>query len=247
MGIFTQSTEKKRVKEIQQEAKELTKELVSRGMDKRAVKNYMDVLEGLVLAAALQREAYIESKKRMASVQIIIEALLVDIMEMEPEKVRRELARLTVKMTDIFHECTIRKDDLDFSSTYDYINRATKEYEGTQRLMLQSELENLLHMVSEVEEWEEPDFCALALFCQYGPREDLADIENSQRNEMLLRYYKGQFWDDFEKELVAVKMTERVENWIEEQVKGDKVYMPHNSSPLPEIVPFFSPFYFISF
>jgi len=86
---------------------------------------------------------------------------------------------------------------------------------------LQSELENLLYIVGEIEEWEEPDFCALALFCKYGHREDLADIENSQRNEMLLRYYKGQFWDDFEKELAAVKMTERVEKWIEEKVKQE--------------------------
>lgn len=221
MGIFTQSAEKKREKEIQQEAKELTKELVSRGMDKRTAKHYMEVLEGLILAAVLQRDAYIESKKRMATAQIVIEALLVDITERESAKVRGELARLAVNLTDIFHECTIRKDDLDFASTYAYINRAAREYEGSQHLMLQSELENLLHMVAEVDEWEEPDFCALALFCKYGPREELADIENSQRNDMLLRYYEGQFWDDFEKELATVMMTERVKNWIDEKVKKE--------------------------
>ena len=221
MGIFGQSAEKKREKEIQQEAKELTKELIYRGMDKRAAKNYMEVLERLVIAAVLQRDAYMESKKRMAAGQEMIEALLEDITEKEPAKVRGELARLAVNLTDIFHECTIRKDDLDFASTYSYINRAAGEYEGAHRLMLQSELENLLHMVGEIEEWEEPNFCALALFCKYGHREDLADIENSQRNEMLLRYYKGQFWDDFEKELVTVKMTEQVEKWIEEKVKQE--------------------------
>lgn len=221
MGIFGQSAEKKREKEIRQEAKELTKELINTGMDKRAAKNYMEVLEELVVAAGLQRDTYIESKKRMAAGQEIIEALLQDITEKEPAKVRGELARLAINLTDIFHECTIRKDDLDFASTYSYINRAAGEYEGSHRLMLQSELENLLHMVAEIEAWEEPDFCALALFCKYGHREDLADIENSQRNEMLLRYYKGQFWDDFEKELAAVKMTERVEKWIEEKVKQE--------------------------
>jgi len=221
MGIFSQNAEKKREKEIQQEARELTKELISSGMDKRAAKNYMEVLESLVIAAVSQRDAYIESKKRMATGQVIIEKMLEDITEKEPAKVRGELARLAVNLTDIFHECTIRKDDLDFASTYDYINRATREYEGAHRLMLQSELENLLHMISEIEEWEEPDFCALALFCKYGPREDLADIENSQRNEMLLKYYKGQFWDDFEKELATVRMTERVGKWIEGKVKQE--------------------------
>lgn len=221
MGIFTQIVEKKKEIEIQKEVKQLTKELINAGMDKRSVKNYMEILGNLVFAAIMQRDIYRESKKRMTEVQISIEALLADITEMKSEKVRRDLERLTVKMTGIFHECTIRKDDLDFASTYDYINQAAIEYESDQRLMLQSELENLLHMISEIVEWEEPDFCALALFCKYGAREELADIANSQRNDMLLSYYKGQFWDDFEKELAAINMTERIEMWIEKKVKKE--------------------------
>ena len=223
MGIFAQIAEKKREREIQKEAKELTKELISCGMDKRSAKNYMEMLGNLVFAAIMQRDIYRESKKCMAEVQNIIEVLLANITEMKSEKVRRDLERLTVKMTGVFHECTIRKDDLDFASTYDYINQAAIEYESDQRLMLQSELENLLHTISEIVEWEEPNFCALALFYQYGSREELADIENGQRNEMLIKYYKGQFWDDFEKELSAIGMTERVEMWIEKKVKkGEK-------------------------
>ena len=222
MGIFGQSVEKKREKEIRQEAKELTKELVNAGMDKRAAKNYIEVLQELMVEACFQRDAYVESKKRMAAGQAIIEELLNDIAEKDPAKVRGELARLAIDLTDIFHECTIRRDDTDFATTYAYINKATKEYEGANRLMLQSELENLLHMVGEIAEWEEPDFCALAIFCKYGKRNDLADIENSQRNEMLMRYYRGQFWDDFEKELVNVGMNERVTKWIDEKVKGEE-------------------------
>lgn len=221
MGLFGQSAEKKREKEIRQEAKELARELTNAGLDKRAVKNYLDVLQELMIAACLQRDAYVTSKKRMTAGLVIIEELLNDIAGKEPAKVRGELARLAIDLTDIFHECTIRKDDLDFASTYTYINRATKEYDGTNRLMLQSELENMEYMIGEIVEWEEPDFCALALFCKYGNRDDLADIENGQRNEMLLRYYKGQFWDDFEKELAAAGMVERVHNWIEEKVKQE--------------------------
>ena len=221
MGIFGQSAEKKREREIRQEIKELARELINAGMDKRAVKNYLDVLQELVLAACLQRDAYVTSKKRMSAGLLIIEELLADIAAKEPAKVRGELARLAIDLTDIFHECTIRKDDLDFASTYTYINRATKEYDGSNRLMLQSELENMEHMIGEIVEWEEPDFCALALFCKYGNRDDLADIENGQRNGMLLRYYNGQFWDDFEKELAVIGKVERVQNWIEEKVKQE--------------------------
>ena len=215
MGIFGQSEEKKKEKEVRQEAKGLTKELVNAGMDKNAAKNYLDVLQELVLEAQMQRDTYLTSKKRMASVLLMIEILLEDITEREPAKVRGDLARLCINLTDIFHECTIREDDMDFATTYQFIHRAAMEYEGDTRLMLQSELENLEHMIREIIEWEEPDFCALALFCKYGKREELADIENRQRNEMLLKYYRGQYWDDFEKELVSIGMLERVQNWIE--------------------------------
>jgi len=221
MGIFDQSAEKKREKEIRQDAKELAKELINAGMNKRTLKNYLDVLQELIITACQQRDAYVTSKKRMAAGLVIIEELLSDIVGKDPAQVRGELARLAIDLTDIFHECTIRKDDLDFASTYTYINRATKEYDGTNRIMLQSELENMEHMIGEIVEWEEPDFCALALFCKYGNRDDLADIENGQRNEMLLRYYRGQFWDDFEKELATIGKAERVQNWIEEKVKQE--------------------------
>lgn len=219
MGIFGQSAEKKKEKEVRQEVKGLVKELVNAGMDKNAAKNYLEVLQELVLEAQQQRDTYLISKKRMASELLIIELLLEDIAEREPAKVRVDLARLCINLTDIFHECTIREDDMDFKTTYEFLHREAKEYEGATRIMLQSELENLQHMISEIIEWEEPDFCALALFCKYGKREELADLENRQRNEMLLRYYRGQYWDDFEKELVAVGMLEQVQNWIDKTVK----------------------------
>lgn len=219
MGIFGRSAEKKRAKAIHQEAKELMKELVNAGMDKRTVKNRLEVLEELAAAACTQRENYIESKKRMASGQMIMENLLDEIAGKEPGKVREQLTKLAGELSDVFHECTIRKDDKDFVTTYTYISRAAKEYEGTDRLMLQSELENLLHLVKEVIEWDEPDFCALAFFCKYGNRAELPDIENCQRNEMLMQYYCEQYWDKFEKELTAAGMEKRVKEWIEEKVK----------------------------
>ncbi|MBQ8278497.1 MAG: hypothetical protein IJZ23_01480 [Roseburia sp.] len=222
MGIFGQSAEKKREKEIRQEAKDLVKELIAAGMDKNTAKNYMLVLENMMVAACAQRDVYIESKRKMALGQVIMNELLADIVQMEPVRVRERLTELAETLMDIYHECTIRMDDMDFISTHTYINKAAKTYDGTERLMLQSELENLLHMVSEIIEWEEPDFCALALFCKYGNRMDLADIENGQRNEMLMRYYRGQYWDDFERELASVGMEMRVKNWIEKKVKQEE-------------------------
>lgn len=242
MGLFGQSAEKKREKEIRQGAKELTKSLISAGMEKRTAKNAMELLQEVVLTACIQREGYCVSKRKMVSGLVFIRELLHDMQTEssvkpesvtqqeksmsqegivqieEAEKIQGQLARLVTEFADVYHECTIRKDDMDFADTYAYINRMAQEYNAADRLMLQSELENLEHMICEIAEWEEPDFCALAYFCKFGNRNELADIENSQRNDMLLQYYHEQYWDNFEKELAAVDRTESVQTWVEAQL-----------------------------
>lgn len=224
MGLFGQSAEKKREKEIRQGAKELTKSLISAGMEKHTAKNEMTLLQEVVIMACAQHDGYYVSKEKMTSGLVLIRELLHDmrtediVQTVNVEKIRSRLANLAAELTDIYHECTIRKDDMDFADTYAYINRMAQEYGVADRLMLQSELENLEHMICEIAEWEEPDFCALAYFCKFGNRSDLADIENNQRNDMLLQYYHEQYWDNFEKELTAVGRTESVRTWIEAQL-----------------------------
>ena len=182
MGLFNQSIEKKREKEIRREAKEISKELAAFGMDKKATKEYLEVFQELLIDACLQKDCYVCSKQQMAECRLLIDTLLPDIAKKEANEVCSQLKQLVVLLQGIYHECTIRRDDLDFASTYAYIKKTAQEYDGSDRLMLQSELENLLHVVEETLEWEAPDFCALACFCKYGNRSDLAEIENHQRN-----------------------------------------------------------------
>ena len=212
MGLFNQSTEKKREKEIRREAKEISKELAAFGMDKKATKEYLEVFQELLIDACLQKDCYVCSKQQMAECRLLIDTLLPDIAKKEANEVCSQLKQLVVLLQGIYHECTIRRDDLDFASTYAYIKK-------TARLMLQSELENLLHVVEETLEWEAPDFCALACFCKYGNRSDLAEIENHQRNEMIMRFYREQFWDGFERELEDCGVKERVTDWIKEKLE----------------------------
>lgn len=218
MGLFGQSAEKKREKEIRQGAKELTKSLISSGMEKRTAKNAMELLQEVVIMACVQHEGYCVSKRKMAAGLVLIREMLGEMQTKDAAQIKKCMEELAAEFTDVFHECTIRKDDMDFADTYTYINRAAKEYESADRLMLQSELENMEHMICEIIEWEEPDFCALAYFCKFGNRSDLADIENSQRNDMLLQYYHEQYWDDFETALTTVGRTESVQTWIEAQL-----------------------------
>ena len=65
MGLFNQSTEKKREKEIRREAKEISKELAALGMDKRVAKEYLEVFQELLIDACLQKDCYVYSKQRI--------------------------------------------------------------------------------------------------------------------------------------------------------------------------------------
>ena len=91
-------------------------------------------------------------------------------------------------------------------------------YNNSQCLMLQSELENLLHLLGEVRDWDEPDFCALVYFQRYGDRNELGELANCLRNEMLIRFYREKYWESFEQELKAIGMEKVVEAWIKEKV-----------------------------
>ena len=134
-------------------------------------------------------------------------------------EVRERLRKLTSVLAEVFHECTIREDDADFRMTCDYFNNIAKDYEGSQRLMLQSELENLSYLLGDILAWKEPDFLALAYFCKFGDKSKLGEFSNDQRNEMLIKYYREQYWDEFERKLLGIGKKESIENWIWKNVK----------------------------
>ena len=218
MGIFSQSIEKKREKEIKRDAKERLKELIIAGMDKALAKERIEVLTKVMIEACTQQENYHTSREHMKEAEILILTMLSDISGSEATKIKDQLKQLVEHCDHMYHECTIRKDDIDFASTYAYIKKTALEYDGSNRLMLQSELENLLHVVEETIDWETPDFLALAYFCLFGKREDLAEIENHQRNSMVLEFYKEQFWLDFETELDSCSEKAKLTSWIDKYI-----------------------------
>ena len=219
MGIFQQNSEKKREKVIHKEAKELGKDLISAGLDKKLVKDYIEELQENLLEACRLKVGYVLSKKCMEDAKALIEEQLADILTNTPEQSKELVKQLIAVLSQVYHECTIRRDDMDFASTYSYLKSTASNYDGSNRIMMQSEFENLHAMIEETLVWEEPDFYALAYFCRHGNRADLGELENNQRNEMIIRYYKEQFGDNFSRELAQVQMTEKVEHWIEEKIK----------------------------
>lgn len=215
MALFQQSVEKKREKEVRLKMKEFMKELTDAGMDKKAAKEGLEELTDILLYACILRDGYIESKKKISNSLTIIEQQLSRMQVREVSQCRALTEKLVNSLEDIFHECTIRKEDLDFASTYSYLKKAAVEYDGSNRIMLQSEFENLRYMLSETIVWAEPDFLALAYYCKHEDKENLGEMHNESRNENLYAYYEEHFYRNFIDKIAPFSMQEKLEKWID--------------------------------
>lgn len=224
MIFFWQSPEKKWEKRLKREAKELKKAMISAGAEKQWSNENLETLQEVLKDAYGLQKSYINSKKKIEDGKLQIEKLFDSLaMQSTAEKVRNQLHTLVSILQEVYHDCTIRKDDLDFASTDSYLKRSAKEYQETDRLMLQSELENLYHLLEEIAVWEAPDFCAMAYYCKHENRETLGEWENGQRNQMLLEYYESHFLNEFKEKLASIQMEGRLVGWINEkmEVKGE--------------------------
>ena len=218
MGIFGVNIEKKREKLIQKEAKVFVKKLTQAGMDRKTAKTGMEMLSSLVIEAYHQNKVYAKSKEQIAFAMMLIEKLMEEMYKKDVQNTQERLKKLASVLGAVFHECPIREDDVDFTVTCTYIKNMAAVYDNSQCFILQSELENLLHLFTEVKEWEEPNFCALVYFMKYGNRSELGELANCLRNEMMVKYYCEQYWEQFEQELAAVGMEKEIKTWIKEKV-----------------------------
>jgi hypothetical protein len=93
------------------------------------------------------------------------------------------------------HEFLISREDSEFHSTYDTILRlGTRALESSsQRLILQSEVENLQDLLRENLAKDAPDPRKLTLFYQYGTDSELAVLAPTDRLAKIERVYEARF------------------------------------------------------
>lgn len=93
------------------------------------------------------------------------------------------------------HEFLISKEDQEFHSTYDTILRlGTKALNAPdQKLLLQSEIENLLALLKENLEKEEPEIAALTFYYQFGSDQELAQLPPAEKLSKITYLYECEF------------------------------------------------------
>mgnify|MGYP000787048453 CR=1 FL=1 len=128
------------------------------------------------------------------------------------------------------HEFLVSKEDQEFHSTYDTILRLGMKAlnASDQKLLLQSEIENLLALLKENLEKEEPKIEALTFYYQLGSDQELAQLPPAEKLEKITYFYEHEFRQPilqlsnlYNTFINAVAYLERIFEMIDEPVLVD--------------------------
>jgi hypothetical protein len=131
-----------------------------------------------------------------------LERMLTGTVPMDLTEFTQILKELKRMQNSFDHEFVISKEDHEFHSTYDTILRlGVKALDSPdQRLILQSEIENLLELLRENLAKDAPDPRKLCFYYQNGTDQELAKLSPSDRLERIERTYEM----DFEKPILQL-------------------------------------------
>lgn len=136
-----------------------------------------------------------EQTKRVQEDAQLMEHMLTTAQSVDGKEFGRLLKDLRQMQNSFDHEFLVSKEDQEFHSTYDTILRlGTKALNAPdQKLLLQSEIENLLSLLKENLEKEEPKIEALTFYYQLGSDQELAQLPPAEKLEKITYFYEHEF------------------------------------------------------
>lgn len=218
MNFGERAAARRRSKNLKNELKEIKKQMLSAGCDKARLGNELKELqEAMELGDSLQTD-YEEAGAHLGQAREAIGKLLDCMGESPASEVKESLKVLVTDLEQVYHDCSIREDDLDFQSTIRSLKQLVEQYAGNRAgmsgIMLRSELENVGAVLDDAAGWSAPDFLALAYYLLHEDRSTLKEMENAQRNTWVLSYTKEHFLDAFLEECKKAGLEEIVQALI---------------------------------
>ncbi len=223
MGFAERAAARRKSKDLKNELKELQKQILAgAGGDKAKLAADMKELGAAIELGAQLAEDYARARAHLGEAQASIVRLLDCMAETPAAEVQRSLHTLMGELEQIYHDCAIREDDLDFRSTFASLKRLSANYgeqtPGMERVMLRSELENVKAVLDDTVGWEAPDFLALGYYCTREGRDTLRDMENEQRNQFVLRYWKEHLLDALMEQCSRSGALERMQELLQKYI-----------------------------
>lgn len=136
-----------------------------------------------------------EQTKRVQEDAQLMEHMLTTAQSVDGKEFGRLLKDLRQMQNSFDHEFLVSKEDQEFHSTYDTILRLGMKAlnASDQKLLLQSEIENLLALLKENLEKEEPKIEALTFYYQLGSDQELAQLPPAEKLEKITYFYEHEF------------------------------------------------------
>lgn len=214
MNFGDRTAARKKSKELKTELKELRKDIITAGVDKnQATEQVKEFFELLQLGKTLQ-EDYTQAGNHLKQARESIMKLL-ECMGVSPATEVKESLRILVSdLEQVYHDCSIREDDIDFQSTIASLKPMVESYSqttaGMEEIMLRSELENIKAVLDDAAGWKAPDFLALAYYFRHEEKSNLKEMENAKRSAFVSEYFKEHFMNQFEKTCQEVGVVEKI-------------------------------------
>lgn len=228
--FFDRSERAKRAKERKAELKELKKTMLSGGCDKARVTAHLKEFDDALDAGGAARDDYENARGHLENARGAIRKLLDCMAESPVSEVKERLKNLVAELGEVYHDCSIREDDLDFRSTMTSLKQMVEEYaDSTAKaqtvagntfasILLRSELENVAAVLDDAAGWGAPDFFALGYYLGHEERASLKEMENEQRNTYVAAYCKEHFLNAFMEECAKAGVTERVQGMVKRYI-----------------------------
>lgn len=227
MNFGERAAARRKSKELKNELKNLRKDFLGVGYDKTLVANLLKEFQDTVELADTLQSDYVEAGEYLRQAREAIMKLLDCMGESPVPEVQASLDTLIADLEQVYHDCSIREDDIDFQSTIQCLKQMVAEVAkqgdafgtgGMQAIMLRSELENVKAVLDDAAGWRAPDFLALAYYFLHEDKDNLKDMENDQRNQYVLTYLKENYMDDFLYKCKRAGIEERIQSLMQEYI-----------------------------
>ena len=217
------NAQKKKVKDLKGEVKQLKKQMMGAGCEKGTVNSLLGEFEETLILAEKRSSDYDISSYHISETRKAIVRLLDCMGESPVQEVKQSLSELVNDLDLVYHDCSIRHDDLDFKSTITCLKGMVSDYGNAnfagKDIMLRSELENIKAVLDDAAGFPAPNFFALAYYELHEDKDSLKEMENEQRNLFLKDYLKRHFTERFHSETkrsgVEEKVKELMENYLD--------------------------------
>lgn len=167
------------------------------------------------MQAPLLEKKYAQAKQELEAVHGILQRMEQVLITSRDSKELAALAKELKKYQTVFdHEFLISKADTDFHTTYATLlglceKNSTEEGE---RLILQSEVENLLALTKEALVKELPDYHAMAFYYIERSDREISDLPHSDKVAKVRRVYENEFLQPMRTYLANYNMV--LEDWV---------------------------------